>query len=293
LIAFANSYNISLFALAIFAISIAAFGLVTAKGISVGSIQLSRNANGIDVNPNTNMAYVANFADNTISVLTNMPSGNTIPSSITQNVMAQQAGNILTYQNSTLGIKIQYPSDWIEEGFNWNVFPSRIGLTPSIYGHPQSGPTIYVGVFRNTSLDQLVHMLTPVPLGPKPLYVLDGPVKSVPGSFKGNPANLLIYRYHVLPENQPTGGNMTVGVPIGPKANALPISVMYEILISKDNNSYLIAYSAFTERDYNTFFLAAQQIINSFEITNPPSESIPIDKLGPMCIYTPGNCAGG
>jgi hypothetical protein len=166
-------------------------------------------------------------------------------------------------------------------------FPSRIYFSPSNYA-PQGGPTIYIDVFKNTSLDQLVHMLTPVPLGPKPIIVVDGPVKSVPGSFNGNPANLLIYSYKYIPANQPTGGNMSF--PSAPNANALPTeSAIYEILISKDNNSYLIAYGA-DKVSYNTYFSAAQQIIHSFEITNPPPESIPFEMLSAECIYTPGNC---
>jgi hypothetical protein len=62
-----------------------------------------------------------------------------------------------------------------------------------------------------------------------------------------------------------------------------------EILTSKDNNSYLIAYSA-EQKDYNNYLPLAEQIINSFEITNPPLHSVPLSTKSEGCVYYPGNC---
>ncbi len=63
-----------------------------------------------------------------------------------------------------------------------------------------------------------------------------------------------------------------------------------EILISMDNNSYLIAYSA-EQGDYNKYLPLAQQMINSFEITNPPAQSLAVDQIQPgQCQYFISAC---
>jgi hypothetical protein len=62
-----------------------------------------------------------------------------------------------------------------------------------------------------------------------------------------------------------------------------------EVLTSKDNNSYLIAYSA-EQQDYNKYLSFAQQMIDSFEIINPPLQSVPEGTISEGCIYFPGNC---
>jgi hypothetical protein len=199
----------------------------------------------------------------------------------------QQEGNVLTLP--TLGIKVQYPS-------NWNGGPigagldSRLYFAPSNYA-PQGGPTVYIDVFRNTTLDQLVHMLTPVSPGPKPINVVDGPVKSVPGSFHGNPANLLSYNWKFFPENLPRT-NMSIGNSLA-NATSPPsgIGATYEVLTSNGSNSYLLAYIA-DKTNFETFFPVAQKIINSFEITNPPSQSIPSDTISAGCVFMPGYCVG-
>lgn len=74
--------------------------------------------------------------------------------------------NFLTYQNSTLGIKVRYPSDW--NGGPIEGYLTRTYFWPSAYAHNiLISPTIYIDVFKDTKLDQLVHMLIPVSPGPK------------------------------------------------------------------------------------------------------------------------------
>lgn len=226
------------------------------------------------------------------SPTTVLPINATISETPQKAMAQQQARSILTYTNSTLGIKVQYPSDWKQDApANEGVagFAGRIFFAPSPYA-PQGGPTLYIDVFRNTTLDQLVHMVTPAPPGPNPINVVDGPVKSVPGSFHGNPATLLSYNWKYLPENQPKG-NMSFPSTNSSGYNPSTESTTYEVLLSNGNNSYLIAYIA-DKTTFNTFFPAAQQIINSFEITNPPSQSIPLDTISPGCVFMPGNCVG-
>jgi len=110
----------------------------------------------------------------------------------------------------------------------------------------------------------------PSPKEQKPIMALDGSVESAQGSFADNPAYQLIFNWTSNPQNINTTG-------MSPSAAAAILNqsptknTNYEFLITKDNNtSYLVAYSA-DQRDFNTYLPVAQQIMNSFEIINPPA----------------------
>jgi hypothetical protein len=200
-----------------------------------------------------------------------------------QHAKAQDATppNFLTYQNSTLGIKIQFPGSypWNKSQAS-NTFPNRIYIN---YGYNAAGPiggtggpTIYIDVFRNMPLQTLIGLATPVITLPP---VLDGHVKSTAGTFNGNPAQQLLFNWTQTYQNRLLSD---------PNAQPFKLTNM-EILVSNHNNSYLIVYSA-EQGDYNKYLLSAQQIINSFEITNPPSQNVPEGTLSQACVYYPGNC---
>ena len=125
-------------------------------------------------------------------------------------------------------------------------------------------------------LQTLVGLATPTTTFPA---VLDGHVKSAAGKFKGNPAQQLRFNWTQTYQNK-----------LMSDPNARPIKLTnMEVLISKDNNSYLIVYNP-EQADYNKYLPLAQQMINSFEITIPPLQSVPEGTLSEGCVYYPGNC---
>jgi hypothetical protein len=109
-------------------------------------------------------------------------------------------------------------------------------------------------------------MMTPVAQNALPS--LDGQIISTAGTFKGNQAQQLIYNW--------TDSNLKY--------------TNMEDLISNGNDSFLIAYSALVE-DYNKYLPIAQEIINSLEITNSPSQEIPEDRIAAgICQYLISSC---
>jgi hypothetical protein len=174
---------------------------------------------------------------------------------------------------------MQYPSDW-------EVVPAYVGSSRLYFfisslsstGAGTLGPKVYVDVFKNMPLDKLLHMVTPVPSTPP---ILNGTVKSTPGTFKGNPSYQLLFDWTETRQNKLLG--------INSNAQSINLSNM-EFLITKDNNtSYLVAYVA-ERADYDKYLPIVQQMINSFEITNPPAQSVPEDSISPQCVYVPANC---
>jgi hypothetical protein len=118
-------------------------------------------------------------------------------------------------------------------------------------------------------------MMTPVAQNALPS--LDGQIISTAGTFKGNQAQQLIYNW--------TDSNL----PNDPKVKPFKYTNR-EVLISNGNDSFLVAYSALVE-DYNKYLPIAQEIINSLEITNSPSQNIPEDRIAAgICQYLISSC---
>jgi len=78
------------------------------------------NPSGVAINPSSGNVYVADGENNRIQVFALISPANTKTPFHT----VDRTGNFLTYENSTLGIKIQYLSDWkkVESGNNRVTF---------------------------------------------------------------------------------------------------------------------------------------------------------------------------
>ena len=164
---------------------------------------------------------------------------------------------------------MQYSPEWTLDPPD-NLLPTRIGF--SIDSAELGYPTLYVDVFKNMGLEALKHMVEPLASD------LDGPVQSYPIEFKGNPAQVLHFNWSASYENH-----------LMSDPNAPPEKMTnFEILTSKDNNSYLLAYSAKREGNNNNrnpftqFFPIAQKMILSFDITYLPNQSVPEDSIAPF-----------
>ncbi len=158
-----------------------------------------------------------------------------------------ETANFLTYENSNLGIKIQYPSNWtkienITNGFVQFFSPKKGFMDP--YTESLS---IFLSNSQNMSLDQYVG------------YNIDS-IKRVP-EFKiiessstilaGNQAQKIVYTGKLTPPSQ------------------LDVTVMLIVAV-KDNIGYIVNYSSDPE-GYIDHLPIIQKMIDSLEISQPVS----------------------
>ena len=159
-----------------------------------------------------------------------------------------------TYENTTYGIRVQYPSDWTVQGSNASGTPINIATFVSPTG-PNSNPTadvsIYIDKLHNstTTLNNYTHLVAFADYENRTSYfhafkLLELSTNS--SILAGKPAYTLIGTYEL-----PSSGLqklMEVGTIIGDKA-------------------YSVQYIADAPK-YSNYFPAAQKIIGSLVIEN-------------------------
>jgi hypothetical protein len=159
--------------------------------------------------------------------------------------------NFLTYQNSTYGIKMQYPSDWLyREGntSNGSVQTIVTFVSPNILTAPTASVKALVGL--TIAIQSLpFHNL---PLNTYTILNLNNLKQTQPGFqlltsndttlAEGNPAHELTYT----------------------AASGLKTLAVYMI---KENKAFILEYITGQEATYLTYLPIAQEMIDSFQIT--------------------------
>jgi eukaryotic-like serine/threonine-protein kinase len=175
--------------------------------------------------------------------------GQTSPAiiTITASTYNNTATNFLTYENSTYGIKIQYPSDWIyKEGENTstsNTTTSSSNPIQSIVNFiPTPSTSINIGV-----QDFKLHGITADLLAN---FLIANKAQFLPGAdiiqsnstiLAGNPAHKFVF--------------------VKGEAKAMMVFTI------KGDKAYYIFYGARSPVQYSTYLPTVQKMIDSFEIT--------------------------
>ena len=170
--------------------------------------------------------------------------GSPLPSSSYQN---NTNVHFLTYQNSTDGIKIQYPSNWkkVEHGDNAGIPSHTIEFLSPMTANDTFQENVFVKVDPfPQSLRQLVVGEVD---GFKTHTVNFMLLNSVPSTLDGNPAQILVFKY----------SNFL------PQFNTLKAMI---VLTVKDQKAYAISYVAESSK-YSEYLPTIQEMINSFRIT--------------------------
>jgi hypothetical protein len=177
------------------------------------------------------------------------------------------SSNLLTYNNSTYGIKIQYPENWQEKPAN-GFLGTVVLFSPQGVNQTQDQVELDISVIpsRNMSLDVLVQKELE---NYKSLLSNFKIIESSPITFHGNPALMIL-------------SNSTN--PISGVVKSINISTI------KYGNLYIISYGAKPEI-YSAYLPIAEKMINSFEIIKPSVEHNNNNNLQ-KTITTPGNVIG-
>jgi hypothetical protein len=180
---------------------------------------------------------------------TDVPPPNT-PETTTTTTPPPETANFLTYENSNLGIKIQYPSNWTKIENITNGFVQFFSPKKSFMDPYTESLSIFLSNSQDMSLDQYVG------------YNIDSIKNRVP-EFKitessstilaGNQAQKIVYTGKLTPPSQ------------------LDVTVML-ILAVKDNIGYIVNYSSDPE-EYFDYLTIIQKMIDSLEISQPVSAS--------------------
>jgi hypothetical protein len=194
-------------------------------------------------------------------------------------------GTFATYHNSTYGIKINYPADWMMVGTNGFVGQSNVNKT-----NP-------VNVAMFTSLDESVVFGLTVANRIQENKALSQEVNESIISMKKDLPDLKIIESNpinigVIPAHKIVGfgtasigpgllknlgiENLTQGFDTGNLLSS-PVKIM-AIVMFKDNKEYGIEFSG-PEDQYSRYLSTAQKMIDSFEIESPATggnNSIPL-----------------
>jgi hypothetical protein len=161
-------------------------------------------------------------------------------------------GTMLIYQNSTYGIKMQYPSGWTVTEFNNSAaaptklvvgFTSPIGVQRASDAVPE---TVVVGVDELASRNMGLGPYTTLQLSllSESTQGFDL-LESLPTTIANNPAHQIVYTETVDP---------------------LKLKKM-QVWTVKDGKAYITVYGA-DESDYSDQLPTARRILDSFEIIN-------------------------
>jgi hypothetical protein len=166
-------------------------------------------------------------------------------------VAATPTTNFLTYQNSTYGIKIQYPPDWLyKEGNRSNSSVQTIVtfVSPNMV----TAPTVSVKSLVGLTIAVQRLPFYNIPLNTYTILNLNNLRKSQPG-------------FHLLTSNYTTlaGGNAAHELTYT-AATGLKTLAVYMI---KENKAFILEYITGQEATYLTYLPIAQEMIDSFQIT--------------------------
>jgi PsbP-like protein len=178
------------------------------------------------------------------------------------------SSNPLTYNNSTYGIKIQYPENWQENPAN-GFLGAVVIFSPQGVNQTKGQVELDISVIPSTnmSLDVLVQKELE---NYKSLLSNFKIIESSPITFHGNPALMILSN-----STNPISG----------------VVKSINIFTIKYGNLYLISYGAKPEI-YSAYLPIAEKMINSFEIIKPSVEHNNNNNNLQKTITTPGNVVG-
>jgi hypothetical protein len=170
--------------------------------------------------------------------------------------------NFLTYENSSLGIKIHYPSDWsierLQNNLNSTILPI-VRILPPIAQDPNATAGLTVGIdtnpTTNNSLDRYLRDLINNYRNPltnmTDFKLISASTSNI--TLGGNSAYTLLYSWNRGDDLGPTE-TIETGTMVG-------------------NKVYYIMFST-AAAEYSTLIPTVKQIINSFAITMPQPNGI-------------------
>lgn len=155
--------------------------------------------------------------------------------------------HFLTYQNSSDGIRIQYPSNWkkVDHGDNASIPSHTIEFLSPMTANDTFQENVFV---RVDPFPQNLRQLIVAEVGGfKTQAVNFMLLNSVPSILAGNPAQILVFKY----------SNFL------PQFNTLKAMI---VLTVKDQKAYAISYVAESSK-YSEYLPTIQEMIHSFRIT--------------------------
>jgi PsbP-like protein len=162
-------------------------------------------------------------------------------STVSSNPTNSTQQNLLTYQNSSLGVNFQYPSNWVKQP------PTSTGTIIKLVSPNKSTFTLSVRNLNNTHLNSTAllsisaHVMTQV--FNKVFHM--HPIETSPTTLAGNPAEKLVSTLQV-----PQLGGFK----------------QMNILFIKGQKEFIISYGSSTAT-YPVDLPVAQHVIDSFQIT--------------------------
>jgi PsbP-like protein len=152
----------------------------------------------------------------------------------------QKSKNFLTYTNSTYGIRIQYPSDWLYKEINSTNIVTFIPAESLLNQTDNSPVFVAIGIeylpFHNISLDLYNTLAINHLRQSQPTLQIESSINT---TIANNPAHKLLYT-----------------------AGGLKTMTLFTI---KGDKTYIIKYAA-NPTKFPTYLTAAQKMINSFEL---------------------------
>jgi eukaryotic-like serine/threonine-protein kinase len=167
---------------------------------------------------------------------------------MSQTLLAQTApANLLTYQNSTAGIKLQYPSDWVkqENGTRQDTQTDLVTFTP---------PTIN----SNASLDITVDDITDS-LGTTLAQYASGDIGSLKQQFASNDFKLIESKSSIILAGLPAYRIVYTSVDQNTTTKDMEIGAI------KGGKVYLLTYEA-GPNEYDKYLPIALKMIDSFKL---------------------------
>jgi eukaryotic-like serine/threonine-protein kinase len=167
---------------------------------------------------------------------------------MSQTLLAQSApANLLTYQNSTAGIKLQYPSNWVkqENGTRQDTQTDLVTFTP---------PTIN----SNASLDITVDDITDSPGTTLAQYASDD-MGSLKQQFASNDFKLIESKSSIILAGLPAYRIVYTSVDQNTTTKDMEIGAI------KGGKVYLLTYEA-GPNEYDKYLPIALKMIDSFKL---------------------------
>jgi eukaryotic-like serine/threonine-protein kinase len=170
--------------------------------------------------------------------------------------------NFLTYQNTTYGIKIQYPSIWgVQTGVNTLdengnlVQPIDIAdIAPPIESDPNAVAVFQVGVEQQ--------------LTPADTKNIDLCLRSIINGYRSNSTDFSIVS---ATTHATLAGKQAYSLVFTDTYQGFPTKTMIRGIVNGDKNYYLL-FTAEAAR-FDSFLPAVQKMINSFELSTPQTST--------------------
>jgi eukaryotic-like serine/threonine-protein kinase len=182
--------------------------------------------------------------------------------------------NFFTYQNSTYGVKIQYPSSWgVQTGVN--VFDENGNLVqpidiadiaPPIESDPNAVAVFQVGVEQQ---------LTPADTKNIDLYL-----RSIINGYRFNSTD---FHLTSATTHATLAGRQAYSLVFTDTYQGFPTKTMIRGIVNRDKNYYLL-FTAEAAK-FDSFLPTVQKMINSFELSTPIALQQEPEKLDNTLVY--------